>query len=391
MKWNIAVMFGGGSVEHEVSVISGIQAIMHLDKEKYDVVPVYITKNSEMYAGPDIGNIDAYRDIPGLLKRSRRVFFFREGEEVYMLPYPTKRRDRGTRIDLVLPVVHGKKVEDGTLAGYLRMLGVPFVGCDVGASALGMDKYASKVVLREAGVPVLDGICFNTADYADIDTIVEKTEARLGYPVIVKPVDLGSSVGIGVARNRAQLIEAIDDAFTYAHIILIEHAIMQLREINCAVLGDDGEAIASECEEPLHTDEILSYKDKYQSGGSKSGGSKGMAGVSRKIPAELTPEQREEIRQLAVRGFQALGCNGVARIDFMIDEETGKLYFNEINTIPGSLAFYLWEPLGIEYPELLDRMVAISMKRVREEEATTFSFDSNLLDKGALGAKGSKK
>ncbi|MBQ1471648.1 MAG: D-alanine--D-alanine ligase [Eubacterium sp.] len=391
MKWNIAVMFGGGSVEHEVSVISGIQAIMHLDKEKYNVVPVYITKDSEMYAGPDVGNIEAYRDIPGLLKRSQRVFFFREAGEVYLLPYPVKRKTKGTRIDLVLPVVHGKKVEDGTLAGYLRMLGVPFVGCDVGASALGMDKYASKVVLREAGVPVLDGICFNTADYADIDSIVEKTEARLGYPVIVKPVDLGSSVGISVARDRAQLIEAIDDAFTYAHIILIEHAIMQLREINCAVLGGDGNAIASECEEPLHTDEILSYKDKYQSGGSKSGGSKGMAGVSRKIPAELTPEQREEIRQLAVRGFQALGCNGVARIDFMIDEETGKLYFNEINTIPGSLAFYLWEPLGIEYPELLDRMVALAMKRVREEEATTFSFDSNLLDKGALGAKGSKK
>jgi hypothetical protein len=214
MKWNIAVMFGGGSVEHEVSVISGIQAIMHLDKEKYNVVPVYITKDSEMYAGPDVGNIEAYRDIPGLLKRSQRVFFFREAGEVYLLPYPMKRKTKGTRIDLVLPVVHGKKVEDGTLAGYLRMLGVPFVGCDVGASALGMDKYASKVVLREAGVPVLDGICFNTADYADIDSIVEKTEARLGYPVIVKPVDLGSSVGISVARDRAQLIEAIDDAFT---------------------------------------------------------------------------------------------------------------------------------------------------------------------------------
>jgi D-alanine-D-alanine ligase len=391
MKWKIAVMFGGGSVEHEVSVISGIQAIMHLDKDKYDVTPVYITKDSEMYAGPDIGNIEAYRDIPGLLKRSQKVFFLREGGEVRMLPYPMKRREKGQRIDLVLPVVHGKKVEDGTLAGYLRMMGVPFVGCDVGASALGMDKYASKVVLREAGVPVLDGICFNTADYADIDAIVEKTEDRLGYPVIVKPVDLGSSVGISVARDRAQLIEAVDDAFTYAHIILIEHAIMQLREINCAVLGDDGDAIASECEEPLHTDEILSYKDKYMSGGSKSGGSKGMAGVSRKIPAELSPARRDEVRELAVRAFQALGCNGVARIDFMIDEATDKLYFNEINTIPGSLAFYLWEPLGMEYSELLDRMVSLAMKRVREEEATTFSFDSNLLDKGALGAKGSKK
>ena len=406
MKLKVAVLFGGASVEHEVAVISGIQAIMNMDPEKYDVVPVYLTKDSEMYIGSGIGTIEKYKDIPTLLAESQRVILARDEGEVYIVPFPKKKpglfgrlfggssgvsgSGSGDRIhiDIAFPIVHGKMVEDGTIAGYLRMLGVPFVGPDVGASALGMDKYASKVVLQEAGVPVLPGVTFNTGDYRDIDGIVSKIEEMIGYPVIIKPVDLGSSVGISVARDRAQLIDAVDDAFTYAHIILAEHAISQLREINCAVLGDDRDAIASECEEPLHTDEILSYRDKYQRGGSKGGGSKGMAGVSRKIPAELSAEERDRVRTLAVRAFQALGCSGVARIDFMIDEATGALYFNEINTIPGSLSFYLWEPLGMPYKELLNRLIRLSLDRKREEETLTFSFDSNLLDGASLsGAK----
>ena len=392
MKTRIAVLFGGNSVEHEVSVISGIQAIMSMNKEKYDVTAVYITKDSVMYTGPDISEIDAYKDIPGLLSRSQRVIFVNEGGRVRLEPYPKKRFGGGSvEIDLAFPVVHGKNVEDGTLAGYFRTLGLPFVGCDVGASALGMDKYASKVVLKENGVPVLDGIIYTTADYGDIDGIIGGIEEKLGYPVIVKPVDLGSSVGISVAKNRMELVDSIDDAFTYAHRMIVEHAITQLREINCSVLGDENHAVASEIEEPLHTKDILSYEDKYLSGGNpKGGGSKGMAGVSRKIPAELPPEKREEVRQLAVRSFQTLGCSGVARIDFMIDEANGELYFNEINTIPGSLAFYLWEPLGIPYEELLDRLIRLALKRVREEEALTFSFDTNLLDQTSLSGSKSK-
>ena len=392
MKTRIAVLFGGNSVEHEVSVISGIQAIMSMNKEKYDVTAVYITKDSVMYTGPDISEIDAYKDIPGLLSRSQRVIFVNEGGRVRLEPYPKKRFGGGSvEIDLAFPVVHGKNVEDGTLAGYFRTLGLPFVGCDVGASALGMDKYASKVVLKENGVPVLDGIIYTTADYGDIDGIIGGIEEKLGYPVIVKPVDLGSSVGISVAKNRMELVDSIDDAFTYAHRIIVEHAITQLREINCSVLGDENHAVAAEIEEPLHTKDILSYEDKYLSGGNpKGGGSKGMAGVSRKIPAELPPEKREEVRQLAVRSFQTLGCSGVARIDFMIDEANGELYFNEINTIPGSLAFYLWEPLGIPYEELLDRLIRLALKRVREEEALTFSFDTNLLDQTSLSGSKSK-
>ena len=384
-------MFGGKSVEHEVSVISGIQAIMSMDQEKYEVIPVYLTKKNEMYVGEETGKIEAYKDIPGLLSKSQRVILVNEDDHIVLMPYPVKLfGKKSIEVDIAFPIVHGTNVEDGALQGYLKTIGIPFVGCDVTASALGMDKYASKVVLKENGVPVLDGYCFTTSDYAEIDSILDKVEKEIGYPAIVKPVDLGSSVGISVARNRSELTNSIDDAFLYARKIIIEHAITKLREINCAVLGDENEAIASECEEPLHTKDILSYEDKYVSN-AKGSGSKGMASVSRKIPAELSPEKRKEVQELAVKSFKKLGCNGVARIDFMIDEENGKLYFNEINTIPGSLAFYLWEPVGISYPELLDRMIRLALKRVREEESITFSFDTNILNQNSLGGvKGGK-
>lgn len=392
MKLRIAMMFGGKSVEHEVSIISGIQAIMSMDTEKYDVVPVYITKKNEMYVGDDIGKIDSYKDIDGLLAKSQRVILINQGDQVVLMPYPLKvfGKKAVIPVDIAFPIVHGTNVEDGALQGYLKTIGIPFVGCDVTASAVGMDKYVSKIVVKESGVPVLDGFCFTTSDYADMDRLVARVEEQVGYPAIVKPLNLGSSVGISIAQDRVELVKSIDDAFTYAKKIIVEHAITQLREINCAVLGDENEAVASECEEPLHTKDILSYEDKYLSN-SKSGGSKGMASVSRKIPAELSPEQREEVRAMAVKSFQALGCNGVARIDFMIDEATGKLYFNEINTIPGSLSFYLWDPIGVPYQELLDRMVQLSLKRVREEEALTFSFDTNILNQQSLsGSKGGK-
>ena len=391
MKTRVAVMFGGKSVEHEVSVISGIQAIMSMNQEKYEVIPVYLTKKNEMYVGEEIGKIEAYKDIPGLLSKSQRVILVNEGDHIVLMPYPVKLfGKKNIEVDIAFPIVHGTNVEDGALQGYLKTIGIPFVGCDVTASALGMDKNASKVVLKENGVPVLDGYCFTTSDYAEIDSILDKVEKEIGYPAIVKPVDLGSSVGISVARNRSELTSSIDDAFLYARKIIIEHAITKLREINCAVLGDENEAIASECEEPLHTKDILSYEDKYVSN-AKGSGSKGMASVSRRIPAELSPEKRKEVQELAVKSFQKLGCNGVARIDFMIDEENGNLYFNEINTIPGSLAFYLWEPVGIKYPELLDRMIQLALKRVREEASITFSFDTNILNQNSLGgSKGGK-
>lgn len=394
MKTKVAMMFGGKTVEHEVSVISGIQAIKSMDTDKYEVIPVYMTKENDMYTGADIGRIESYKDIPALLKRSQRVIMVNDGGGVQLVPYPAKMfgGQKPAAIDIAFPVVHGTNVEDGALQGYLKTVGIPFVGPDVTSSAISMDKFITKAVLKEAGVPVLDAKVYTMADYEYPEKIAEDIEKTFGYPVIIKPVNLGSSVGIGVAKSRDELIDAIDDAFRYAARVMAEHAISKLREINCSVLGDENEAFASECEEPLTSGEILSYEDKYVNGGGKKGGAKGgsgskgagMANLSRKIPAELSPEKREEIRGLAVKSFKALGCCGVSRIDFMIDEEEDKLYFNEINPIPGSLSFYLWEPVGVPYKELLDRMIQLALKRARVEESLTFTFDTNILANAKL-------
>ena len=398
MNIRVGVIFGGRSVEHEVSIISALQAMQSLDRNKYGATAIYLTKDNELYVGEDIGNIEAYKDIPSLLKRSRRVIPVKENGHYLLAEYPHKAFGmKPLELDVVLPVVHGTNVEDGTLMGYIKTWGIPFAGCDVTAAAVGMDKYIMKTVFADNDIPVLPCRRYTTGDYRDIDRLVSDIEDRIGYPVIVKPVNSGSSVGISVAHDKEGLIKSLDGAFTFANVILAEHAIMELQEINCSVLGDMDEAEASLCEEPYHSDEILSYEDKYMSGGktSKTGGaSKGMASVARTIPAPIPDELTERIQTLAVKAFQSLGCNGVVRFDFMIDKSDGNLYLNEINTIPGSLSFYLWEPTGLSYKELLDRLINLAIKRRRDEDRVTFSFETNILNqsslKGLKGSKGSK-
>ena len=398
MKIRVGVIFGGRSVEHEVSVISALQAMQSLDMEKYDATAVYLTKDNEFYVGQDIGNIEAYKDIPALLKSSQRVVPVKEQGHYLLVPYPHKAFGmKPLELDIALPVVHGTNVEDGTLMGYLKTWGIPFAGCDVTSAAVGMDKYIMKTIFADNDIPVLKCRRYTTKDYKDMESLTGDIEQKIGYPVIVKPVNSGSSVGISVAHDREGLVRSLDEAFTFANVILAEHAIMKLQEINCSVLGDSDEAQASLCEEPFHSDEILSYEDKYMSGGktSKSGGvSKGMAGVARRIPAPIPDETTNRIQELAVRAFQCLNCNGVVRFDFMIDGDTGELYLNEINTIPGSLSFYLWEPTGMPYARLLDRLIELAMKRRRDEDRVTFSFETNILNqsslKGLKGAKGTK-
>ena len=411
MKIKIGVLFGGKTVEHEISIISAIQAMGYLNRDKYDVIPIYITKNNEFYVGEGIGNIESYTDISSLLKNSQRIIMVNEGGKTQLIKYPQKMFSKGVvdYIDIAFPIVHGTNVEDGTLQGYLKMFNIPYVGCDVLSSAVGMDKYVMKTVLRDNGIPVLDCKCYTANLYdEDNEKIVDEIESAIGYPVIVKPVNLGSSIGISKADNRSELFDSLDTAFHYATKVLVETAVQNLKEINCSVLGDYETAEASECEEPVSSDKILTFSEKYIGDGSAKGakggvkggvkssasGSKGMATLKRKIPADITDEQRDEIRQMAVKAFKCLGCNGVSRIDFMMDTKSGKIWLNEINTIPGSLSFYLWEPLGVKYQELLDRMISYALKREREEENITYTFDSNVLQGvklgGTKGAKGSK-
>lgn len=408
MKTKVGVFFGGKTTEHEISVISAIQAIGYIDREKYDVIPVYISKNNEFYVGEKVGDISAYTNIPALLKESQRVIMVNDEGKAKLIKYPQKMFGKPLYdyIDIAFPIVHGTNVEDGTLQGFLQMMGVPYVGCDVLSSAVGMDKYVMKTVLKDNGIPVLDCKCYTSNQYDDdVDKLVEEIEKEIGYPVIVKPVNLGSSIGISKADDRNELYDSLETAFAYATKVLVERAVQNLKEINCSVLGDYSSAEASECEEPVSSDKILTFAEKYIGDGSSKGakggvksspsGSKGMATLKRKIPAEITPEQRSTIRKMAVDAFKVLGCSGVSRIDFMMDTATGEIWLNEINTIPGSLSFYLWEPIGVKYTELLNKMISLSLKREREQENITFSFDSNVLQGvklggGAKGAKGSK-
>lgn len=394
MKLNVAILFGGNSVEHEISIISALQAYANIDKEKYDCYPVYIAKDGTMWSGDDFFDIEKYKDIPKLKKNGSTVTLFRECDFVQLRTISGKKlfRQKAVRIDVAFPIVHGLNVEDGTMQGYLHMLDLPYVGCDVLSSALGMDKYVSKIVLRASGVPVLDCVHVTQDEYYnDAEKTMNDIE-KLAYPIIIKPVDLGSSVGISIGHDRAGLKKALDMAFTFSNRIIAEPAVTQIQEINCSVLGDKINAEASECEEPLNAGEILSYQDKYMSGGgskgAKSGEGSGMASLQRRIPADISDEMRNNIRETAVKAFRALGCTGIVRIDFIIDKATGRYYLNEANTIPGSLAFYLWEPLGLEYKQMLTRLIEIALKQQRDRHELTTSFETNVLSMSSLsGAK----
>lgn len=393
MKIKVGVIFGGKSVEHEVSIISGIQAINNMDKEKYDIVPIYLTKENNMYVGELVKEVKNFKNIKNVIENSQRVIMVNNEGRVDLIKYPMKKFGNNLydSIDVVLPVVHGTNVEDGALQGFLKTLDIPFAGCDVLSSAIGMDKYVMKTVLKDNNIPVLDCLRINDFEYInDNDEVVNRILNKIELPVIVKPINLGSSVGIKVAKTKDELVEDIEYAFNFAKQILVERVISNLKEINCSVLGNIKECKASECEEPLGAGVILSYEDKYISNKSKSGASKGMTSLGRKLPADIPEDTKKKIQDYAEATFKALNCNGVVRIDFMIDMDTDEVYVNEINTIPGSLAFYLWEASGLKYKEMLSKLIDLSLTRKREEGNLSFSYDTKILDGYNGGSKGSK-
>ena len=393
MKTNVAVFYGCRTVEHEVSIISAVQAMRAINREKYDITPVYVSKDGEMYTGDCLFTIEEYRNLPELFKKCKKVYFMRENGNVVMKSVEQKlfSKNTATVIDVAFPIVHGTNCEDGTIQGYLEYLNLPYVGCDIISSAVGMDKAVFKDVLKNANLPVLDCITFRAREYvAEKQAICDKIKAEIGFPLIVKPVNLGSSVGITKVNAENELDDALMLAISFADKVLVEKAITSLREINCSVLGNPDECEASVCEEPFMNDEILSYEDKYLNNAKKGGSSKGMASLSRKIPADLSPEKSEEIRDLACKIFKAIGASGVVRIDFMIDTATDTVYANEINTIPGSLAFYLWEATGVKYRDLIDRLIELAFKRQRNRENITYTIDTNILSGVSFGAKGAK-
>lgn len=394
MKTNVAVFFGGRSVEHEISVISALQAINAFDKEKYNIIPVYITKQGKWFTGDKLLEISNYRDMNKLVEGCEEVFMRPEFGDYNLYKANTgmfsKRNPVLAEIHVVIPVLHGTNGEDGIFEGLLETIGIPFAGCNTLSSANGMDKITMKMILRESGIPVVDYVWFTDHEWlSDREAIIAKIEDKLGYPVIVKPANLGSSVGIGKAASRNELIEKIDNAEKFSQRIIVEHMIEQLKEINCSVLGDCDDHQSSVCEEPIKTGDFLSYEDKYM-GGSKT--TAGMQASDKRIPADLPEAMSEKIRKMAGDTFRVLSCHGVSRIDVMIDEKDNNVYVNEINTIPGSLSFYLWEATGIRFDQLMDKLVQLALKRKRAIDRKTFTYDSNIfaMGGGVKGAKGTK-
>lgn len=389
MKIKIGVIFGGKSVEHEISVITANQGMNAIDTEKYEIIPLYISKNGLMYTGDILLDLKNYTDLNKLIEKSTRITLVNDGEKVNVVRYPASKFKKNiiNTIDIAFPCMHGTNGEDGTIQGYLEMLNIPYIGCDILSSAIGMDKITMRRILKEAGLPSLDYTAFYSLDYVkNEESIIKDIESKLKYPVIVKAGNLGSSVGIKKAKDINELKDAIEFAMQYSDRIMVERAIQNLKEINCSIIGDMIEAKASVCEEPFGTDEILSYSDKYLSGGKTkngklTGGSKtsGMASLDRKIPADISEEMTKKIQDLAVKTFKHLGCSGVSRIDFMIDKDTDELYINEINTLPGALSFYLWEASKKSFTHEIDELIELAFRRQRERESRVYSYEQNIL------------
>ena len=385
----VGVIFGGESVEHEVSIISSIQAMNKMDTEKYEIVPIYITKDREWYTGDALKDIEVYQDL-NLLKRYSHnvVLYCKKGRFILQSKGFFKRTIK--EIDIAFPIVHGTNVEDGVLQGYLRSIGIPFVGSDVTAAAISQDKIIQKQVFESANLPVADYVWFFDTEYQDDKDEIKKKIEKIKYPVIVKPATLGSSVGISKANNREELEHAIEDAINYDNKIVVEEVVENLTEVNISILGNYEHMKYSVIEQVMTDNDLLTYEDKYIGGSKKNPKStKGMASAARKIPADISDKLKEEVQEIALKAFRELNSSGVVRIDFLIDGKKKKAYINEINSCPGSLSFYLWEPNGKTYSELLDDMINIAIKDYKKRINKIHSFETNILS-GFAGTKGVK-
>jgi D-alanine-D-alanine ligase len=414
------VVFGGRSVEHDVSIITGLQACEVLDA-RHQVVPIYIDREGRWFSGPSLRRIETYRapvldadpvvlDLGAGVLRSaaapapaatptpapaRRGFLRGGAAEPAAAPPPPRAVEYP--LDVIIPATHGTQGEDGCLQGALELADIPYAGPTLECAVLAMNKAVTKSMLRAASVPVVDDMTLRRSDYErdGADATVAKVRARFGLPVYAKPASLGSSVGVKRCADEAELAEALELAFELDRVALVEPAVEGGKEINCAVLGRPGvELRTSVCEQPVASaDGYLSFEDKYmrQGDGGKDGGglkTEGMAATDRIIPAPISDELTAQVRDLARRTFAAIGGTGVARVDLLLDAQD-RLFVNEPNTIPGSFSFYLWEPAGLAFPDLLDELIDIALAEHAEKHETTRTFDSNLLAmRGKGGSKG---
>ena len=389
----VAVIFGGRSVEHDVSIVTGHQIIGAFPDELYEVVPVYISRDGAWYTGDPLLDLENFANkdllqtagvMPCLLSPDTR----HHGLLVNPLAGRFKKSDV-KRIDVAFPALHGTHGEDGSLQGLLELADIPYVGYATLGSALTNDKAMTKMVLRQAEVPVLDDFVFSRDSWLDdADQVLAEIQQRLALPVFIKPATLGSSIGISRADSLPLLRAGIDIAANFDRRLMIEPAIIDGVEINCSVIGFGNDCRASTLEQPVAWDEFLSYEDKYLRG------DEGMKSAERIIPAPISGALTQRIQQLSLRAFQAVDGRGIARIDYLVRPEQDEIYLNEINTMPGSLALYLWREDGLSPSQLVQRLVELAREAQAEKRRNIYDYETNLVSvasqRGLKGSKGAK-
>lgn len=388
---NLVIAFGGMSPEHEVSVLTALQAVAALKKTDYSLIPLYITKSGRWLTGSSLLDLEKFRDLKKLEKECKACTFSQNefGQpELREMTSNWLLKGRAHTVYALLAAFHGSDGENGAFQGICESFNIPYTGSGVLASAIGMDKVRAKDLCRSHNLPVVEGIDFHEPEWVENNNNILNRAEALNYPLVIKPVHLGSSIGVEVVQDRDGLIKAVETAFRYDAHILIEKAVKPLTEINCSVMGTPDDNRASVCERPVGEKELLSFRDKYMREG---GGAKGMFSADRVIPADIDEKLSHSIRESSRQIFRLFGCSGLARLDFLVNSDTGNFYFNEINTIPGSFSFYLWKESGITYPQLLQRLIEIALERNRQKNGRIQSYETNLLNEKAVkGIKGLK-
>lgn len=374
----IAVMFGGRSAEHDVSTITAHEPIIRslMTSGQFDVWPVYITKQGKWYADKAMNDLAFFKqpDYEERLKGMKQVqLSFTDG---LSLVWPGML-GKSVKIDFAFPSMHGTYGEDGSLMGLLRMADVPFVGCDIFASAVAMDKVLTKQVVAAEGMPVVPYVWFTRAQWEKDKAELRKRIAELGLPLFIKPVHLGSSIGITKAKSEAELENAIEVALHYDDKVLVEKSVENLIEITLPIMGNDDIKPALP-ERPLNKTEFFDFNDKYMSGGKKGGGANSEYS---EVPAKIGEEMTKRVINLGVQVYRALGCTGIARVDFLIDAGTNTLYVNEVNTLPGSLYHHNWRKAGVSNLELVLGLVKLAEDRFAAQKDLTLTFNSDILKK----------
>ncbi len=388
----VGIIYGGESVEHEVSIITAVQAMNYLDSKKYQAVPIYISKDRNWYTGECLKDMATYKKLEEIPLVAKEVTLTKKDNEFIL------QKKRGLfsgivdTIDIAFPIVHGKGVEDGSLAGYLETLGIPYVGPSILGAAVGQDKVVQKQIMAASNIPVVDYVWFFDYEYLNDEETILKKIKKLGYPVIVKPARLGSSVGINVVKREADIKDALEEAIKYDEKIVVEAMVKNLLEVDCAVVGTPENMECSLIGEMLTSNDFLTFEDKYlANGGKKSAKTSGKISNSGfKIPAELDKDLEEQVYNYSKEAFKCLNLSGVTRFDFLIDKKDKKVYVNEPNTIPGCLAFFFFTPKGKKYNKLLDELITRAIKKYKDSKKKVTSFESNVLSTfdGAKGAKG---